>query len=68
VSGGKAELLVENRMDQGIVSGLRDRGHRVAEAGPWMAGWGPVSMIESDDVSARGVADPRVSTSDAATR
>lgn len=67
-SGGKAELLVETRMNQGIVSGLRARGHRVAEAGPWMAGWGPVSMIESDDVSARGVADPRVSTSDAATR
>jgi len=62
------ELLVESRMSPGVVSGLESRGHRVSTAGPWMAGWGPVSMIEADATGARGVADPRVSTTDIASR
>jgi gamma-glutamyltranspeptidase len=55
-------------MDPDLVTGMLTRGHRVDTADPWMAGWGPVSIIESDDAGSRGVADPRVSTTDAALR
>jgi gamma-glutamyltranspeptidase/glutathione hydrolase len=62
------ELHIESRMGSDVVAGLETRGHRVETSGAWMAGWGPVSMIEDDNTEARGVADPRVSTTAAAAR
>ena len=64
--GGSA-LVVESRMPEDLVAGLRRRGHSVT-AGPALApGWGPVSVIAvAADGTRTGAADPRVATARAA--
>ncbi len=65
--GGQSAVQVEDRMGPDVVAGLRTRGHDVTVAGPWMEGWGPISIIAVSASGERtGGADPRVSTAAAA--
>ena len=58
-------VQVESRMAPEVTSGLSRHGLDVHRTDGWMAGWGPVSMIASDETVAIGSADPRVSTASA---
>lgn len=62
LSGPTSLLEVETRLRGDVVASLRRRGHQVEEAAEWVAGWGPISMIDRSD-GLRAAADPRVSTS-----
>jgi gamma-glutamyltranspeptidase/glutathione hydrolase len=64
-AGQDPRLQVEARMSAAVTAGLRRRGYDVHEAGAWVPGWGPVSLIEIDGTTAAGFADPRVSTASA---
>jgi gamma-glutamyltranspeptidase/glutathione hydrolase len=63
--GQQPRLSVESRMAPEVTTGLDQRGLAVHQADPWMAAWGPVSMITTDGTNAIGSADPRVSTASA---
>ena len=62
----QSTLAVEARMPQGVLSGLRARGHRV-DVGPELApAWGPVSVVSIDPQGVRrAAADPRIGTATA---
>jgi len=66
VDGGSV-VLVESRMPEDLVAGLRRLGH-AATGGPALAaGWGPVSVVSvAADGTRVGAADPRVATARAA--
>lgn len=53
-------VSIEPHMPRPVLRGLERRGHDVAAAEGWMAGWGPVSVITCEDDNVRGAADPRV--------
>ncbi len=62
-AGAPSRVELEDRFPGGVADGLQRRGHDVALAGPWMGGWGPVSLIAISPGGTRhGAADPRVST------
>ncbi len=66
-AGAPSSLAVESRIPGGVIGGLRDRGHTVHVAGPWMDAWGPISTIRvSGDRARIGAADPRITTARAA--
>jgi gamma-glutamyltranspeptidase/glutathione hydrolase len=60
-------IAVEPAIEDRIVTGLRERGHRVEVADGWQAGWGPVAAIAVAHGLVEAAADPRVSTANAAT-
>ena len=63
LNAARPELMVENRLDSSTTDALRNLGHQVTVAGPWMADWGPVSAIRiGADGLREAVADPRVET------
>ncbi len=64
---GGSVVLVESRMPEDLVAGLRRLGH-AATGGPALAaGWGPVSVVSvAADGTRVGAADPRVATARAA--
>lgn len=60
--GGKPELRLEDRFDDGIADELARRGHSVSRVRSHEPGWGPVSVIIADDETVTGAADPRITT------
>ena len=56
-------VTVEPAAGEGIIGGLRHRGHEVEVAPAPQPGWGPISFILSAPEGRSGFADPRVSTS-----
>jgi gamma-glutamyltranspeptidase/glutathione hydrolase len=61
------EIAVEGHTPPEVVSGLRARGHRIAQKEALQPGWGPVSVITIDEQGLRtAAADPRVHTASAA--
>lgn len=65
-SGEAHRVVAEPAMNERVVSGLRERGHRVEAAEGWQPGWGPVAAIAVGAGAIEAVADPRVSTATAA--
>ncbi len=63
-SSGLPTIKYEPRYESSTIAGIASMGHVTEPAGPWEAGWGPVSTITIGDV-VRGEADPRVSTATA---
>lgn len=63
-SGDLPTIKYEPRYEPSTIAGIVSMGHVTEPAGPWEAGWGPVSTITIDGV-VRGDADPRVSTATA---
>ena len=59
-------IAVEPAIEDRVITGLRERGHRVEVADGWQAGWGPVAAIAVADGLVEAAADPRVSTAEAA--
>jgi gamma-glutamyltranspeptidase/glutathione hydrolase len=53
------ELVVERRIGENVLSGLRKRGHRVVESGDWSLG--RLSAVSRDPATGmlRAAADPR---------
>lgn len=69
IGAAGSEVSVEDRVDGSVIDVLRNRGHHVTVAGPWVENWGPVSTIRVDpDGLRRAVADPRVETALALSR
>lgn len=66
-SGDLPTIRYEPRYASSTIAGLTGKGHVLVAAGPWEAGWGPVSTITIDG-AVRGEADPRVSTATAVGR
>lgn len=65
--GSTSSLQVESRFSGHTMRGIVHHGHDVTETSPWMRGWGPVSAIGVAD-SLTGAADPRLTTSAAASK
>ena len=64
--GAGSALSIEARMPEGVIDGLRARGHGVEPTADLPPGWGPVSIIAIAPDGTRTVAaDPRVSTATA---
>lgn len=64
--GSPSVVAVEPGVEQGILDGLRSRGHAVEEMSERQHGWGPVSIIEmGEEGSRRSATDPRVDTTTA---
>ncbi len=62
-AGAPSRVEFEDRVPSRVTDGLRKRGHDVQLAGPWMGGWGPISVIAvAADGTRHGAADPRVTT------
>lgn len=63
---GASAITVEGRMPDGVVDGLRVRGHAVEKGLDFPQGWGPVSVITiAEDGTRVGAADPRVTSASA---
>jgi len=61
-----SSLLVEARMPEAVVNGLRARGHQVERGPDRPQGWGPVSVIAlAADGGRSAAADPRVTAATA---
>lgn len=68
-TAGPSVIRVEDRTSSAVVQELLRRGHVVGQAESFEPGWGPVSVIRTDDRDLRiGAADPRVGTAKAAVR
>lgn len=64
---GGSVVLVESRMPEDLVAGLRRLGHTLVAGPALAAAWGPVSVVAIAADGARvGAADPRVATARAA--
>lgn len=61
-AGTPSVVNVESRFDAALLDGLARRGHQVTAVDAWMAGWGPISAIDTAAAPC-GAADPRVTTS-----
>jgi len=55
-------VAVEPHLAPAVADELRERGHDVESADGWMGGWGPVSVIVTDEQPPVGAADPRVAS------
>ncbi|MCJ7725974.1 MAG: gamma-glutamyltransferase, partial [Acidimicrobiia bacterium] len=64
-AGEASRVQVEERTPGAVVSGLRQRGHRVERVADYPAGWGPVSIISASEGLLSAAADPRVTTASA---